>query len=249
MTAIRSRGRRSVAVPVWRTEDVSLDPFQFRIACWIASHTDSYRDEHVTRNEIARRTGVSAGKVTSSLQALKLARIIDVHSVNGRLQITFDFGVWEQCPDGDAPGHVVTGGGHVVTADRSCGDRLLSTHKEDSLDLGLEDRGGPAHRELTAGQVAHMIQRGYWDWVREKSGRYPIAMNVPAFKAIVTPFLEAGIEGPAIKQAVAAMYERGATLTKAGLERELDGRSATRKDRARLSTSTLRFDEEGNRIR
>jgi len=40
MSGIRSRGRRgSVVVPNWRTEDPGIDPYAFRIACWLASTT------------------------------------------------------------------------------------------------------------------------------------------------------------------------------------------------------------------
>jgi len=125
---IRARGRRGfTVVPNWRWEDTELDPYALRVAGWIASHADSYVFDYVTRNAIAKRTGVSQGKVTSVLARLETLGIIEVATVDipqsqggRRLVITFDFDVWE----GGDPGHVVTGArscgdqgpGHVVTA-------------------------------------------------------------------------------------------------------------------------------------
>lgn len=82
----------------------------------------------------------------------------------------------------------------------------------------------PGGGGLTAGQVADRIMRDYWAWVEKQAGRAPIAVTVLGFKNVITPFLEAGIEAPPIKQAVAALYLRGVTLTRATLENELDGR-------------------------
>jgi DNA-binding Lrp family transcriptional regulator len=103
MSAIRSNGRRgSTIVPNWRWEDPTLDPYALRIAGWLASHADHYMQDCVTRNEIARRTNISAGKVTACLQKLEEQQIITVETVavpqsqgGRRLVITFDFDAWE----------------------------------------------------------------------------------------------------------------------------------------------------------
>lgn len=102
MSGIKGRGRRgSTIVPNWRWEDLSLDPYELRVAGWIASHVDSYCAEHVTRNEIARRTGVSTPKVSSALTRLVELDVISLerqrHSQGGgeRFVITFDHESWE----------------------------------------------------------------------------------------------------------------------------------------------------------
>jgi hypothetical protein len=113
MTAIRSNGRRGATiVPNWRWEDATLDPYALKIAGWLASHADHYMEDCVTRNEIARRTNISAGKVTACLQDLENEHIISVETVavpqsqgGRRLVITFNFDIWEK---GD-PGHHMTG--------------------------------------------------------------------------------------------------------------------------------------------
>lgn len=124
--AIRSRGRRgSVSVPNWRWEDPELDPFDLRVAGWLASHADSYLADRVTRNEIARRTNVSQGKVTASLARLESLGIIEIQTVKidqrkggKRLLITFDYGAWEdepRSPNDPAPVMPRSPAGHTMT--------------------------------------------------------------------------------------------------------------------------------------
>lgn len=111
-SAIRSRGRRgSTVVPNWRWEDPGLDPYDRCIAGWLASHADSYVERFVSRNEIARRTGISGPKVSTSVRKLEELGIVTVEespqSKGGgtRWTITFDFDVWEAPPAGShAPG-------------------------------------------------------------------------------------------------------------------------------------------------
>lgn len=130
MTAtIVSNGRRGyTAVPNFRTEnDPTLDIYARAVAIWISTHTDSYRGS-IGRNEIARRVGISAGKVTDALAALAKAGIVTVeHSLKGLpTRITFNVEIWETPPSG----HVVTTSipttGHRATTNRSPGD-----HKEE----------------------------------------------------------------------------------------------------------------------
>jgi hypothetical protein len=117
---IRSSGRRMgwTGLPNWRLEDPTLDPYELRVALWLASHADGWLEEHVTRNEIARRTHVSQGKVSQSLAHLQELGVIVVETVEmaqhegaRRLVVTFDFAAWNAEP------------GHVATGPRSCGDR------------------------------------------------------------------------------------------------------------------------------
>jgi len=127
VSGIKSRGRTGFTqVPNWRWEDPELDPFELRVAGWLGSHADHYAADHVTRNEIARRTGVSQGKVTAALAHLEDLEIIEVETVKiaqskggKRLVITLDLDVWTS---GD-PGHEVTTPGHEVTGPRSSGDQ------------------------------------------------------------------------------------------------------------------------------
>lgn len=111
MSGITSNGRRgSVVVPNWRWEDRGLDPYALRVAGWIASHTDSYLADYVTRNEIARKTGISAGKVSGTLGLLGRLGIITVDDVpieqsagGHRLRIVFNWDVWERQGDSAQP--------------------------------------------------------------------------------------------------------------------------------------------------
>lgn len=109
---IVSNGRRgNTIVPNFRWEDARLDPYDLRIAGWIASHSDSYRSR-VSRNEISRRTGVSLGKVTLSLQKLETLGIVTISRANGNpVRIVLNVEVWEddRSPSGLVPDHDVTG--------------------------------------------------------------------------------------------------------------------------------------------
>jgi hypothetical protein len=109
-SGIRSRGRLfGTIAPNWRLEDTSLDPYQLRVALWLASHADRYRTDHVTRNEIARRTGISGPKVTESLDRLVELKILTIDRMpqarggGERFVITFDHDVWEQPAGSHAP--------------------------------------------------------------------------------------------------------------------------------------------------
>lgn len=127
--AIRGRGRPgSTAIPRWRMEDTSLDPHEFRVACWLSSHAGNYVADRVSRNEIANKTGVSAGKVSYALQHLAEMGIIDViEGANRRLVIIFDFEVWERSPDDHQVVTTRPPSGHDVTTTRE-------HHVEDHLE-------------------------------------------------------------------------------------------------------------------
>lgn len=98
MSGIRSRGRRgSVVVPNWRTEDPGIDPYAFRIACWLAGHADHYVESTVSRNLIAKVLRISRTKTSESIDALEALGIVEIERVGdkARIVITFDFDVWE----------------------------------------------------------------------------------------------------------------------------------------------------------
>jgi hypothetical protein len=78
-------------------EDDRLDPYELRIAGWLATHVDSYVAERVTRNEIARRTHVSGPKVSAALARLQEIGLIVVEEGDrGRFVIAFDVEMWER---------------------------------------------------------------------------------------------------------------------------------------------------------
>lgn len=142
-SAIRSRGRRGhTIVPNWRWEDTTLDPYELRIAGWLASHADQYLQAYVTRNEIARRTGISAPKVSEALRKLEELGIVTVQLISdrnqSRFEITFDFEAWEREPDSqgwepDYRGVVATlpGGGSHATA-------TIEEHREEHLEILID---------------------------------------------------------------------------------------------------------------
>lgn len=105
MSGIRSKGRRGhTIVPNWRWEDPSLNPYELRIAGWLASHADQWREDYVSRNLVADRTGISRDKTSTSVRRLVELGIIEVKSGgNGRFVITFDFEAWELPPDYSHP--------------------------------------------------------------------------------------------------------------------------------------------------
>lgn len=131
MTGICSRGRRgSTNVPNWRWEDPSLDPYDLRVAGWLASHADSYLKDTVTRNEIARCLRMSGDRVSKSVETLSEMGIIIVGEVqNGagggiRWVIEFDFDVWERDPDA----------GRHTTSGRSPHDQHAGRHTTSSIE-------------------------------------------------------------------------------------------------------------------
>lgn len=148
MSGIISTGRRgSVSVPNWRWEDPDLDPYELRVAGWIASHADDYRRDYVTRNEIARRTGISAGKVSGALKTLADEGIIMVadieieQSAGGhRFQIAFNWDVWEDAgprsPHDRAPVTTCPPPGHQVTSTKGAQEE---EQREDRASTGVDD--------------------------------------------------------------------------------------------------------------
>jgi hypothetical protein len=152
MSAIISSGRArygSTIVPHWRWEDTAMDTHTLRVAGWLASHADGWPEAHVTRNMIAKRTGVSAGKVSDSIATLQRLGIVSVktielaqHAGGKRWQVTFHFNVWERpdprSPGDQAPGHVMTTPGHVVTATTAPEKVKQSEVSSSELTLSLE---------------------------------------------------------------------------------------------------------------
>ncbi|HRI08218.1 MAG TPA: hypothetical protein PKW35_10390 [Nannocystaceae bacterium] len=167
MSGIRSRGRRgNVVVPNWRTEDRSLDPYAFRIACWLASHADRYTEKSVSRNLIAKVLNISGTKVSSALGDLTEQGIVAVEAVGerGRFIITFDFDAWEtDWSRGDQSsfptGHVATRSGHEATGTKG---------------HSVEEQKPPA--PASPKTEAHRIVDAWWDTLTPKPAQPYIAI-------------------------------------------------------------------------
>jgi Winged helix-turn-helix DNA-binding len=163
---IRSRGTIPFTmVPNWRWEDDELDTYEFRIAGWIASHRDDYREAYVTRNEIARRTHISVGKVTLAVRRLTQLGILSVETLAGgrghpRWVITIDFDVWApaQRSPGDLKGHEVTSRGHDVTF-------------EGGSHLSIQEEQGEEHSERRALVIVADDFDSFWGAYPRKVGK------------------------------------------------------------------------------
>lgn len=101
MSGIKARGRSFSVMPNWRLEDEALDPFELRVAAWLASHVDGWTEDHVSLNVIAERTHVSKAKVSAIIPRLAELGIIEVETgSNRRLVVTVDLTVWQEGPSG-----------------------------------------------------------------------------------------------------------------------------------------------------
>lgn len=223
MSAIRSRGRRgSSVVPNWRWEDPALDPYELRIAGWIASHTDTYCGEHVTRNEIARRTGMSAGKTSTALTRLMHLGIISIEREpqgrggGDRFVITFDHAVWET-PGEEAAGHDTTS--MLVTTRPAAGHHVTGTigdHVEDHEE-SLAVAAAPALGEKPINRQRNEI----WDALTELFGPAETRSAQGIRGKVVRSLKEAGATPHDVKMRARAWPHKfpSATLTEFALEK------------------------------
>ena len=169
--SVTSVGRRGyTALPNFRTEhDPDLDVYARVVAIWISSHADSYVGS-VSRNAIARRVGISQGKVTNALADLERVGLIEVERNAKGLpnQIIFNVEVWES-----PGGHVVTTpdgeGGHAATTKWSPGD-----HKEEQGETKKPEtqRSAPASPKTEA----HRIVDAWWESLTPKPAQPYIAI-------------------------------------------------------------------------
>jgi len=215
LSGIRSTGRRGhTVVPNWRWEDPTLDAYCLRVAGWLASHADAYMHDHVTRNEVARKTGVSAGKVTACLRILEQQGIITVETVQiaqskggKRLQITFDFDAWESpfssvppIEETTNPGHHMTNPGHDMTRARSPHDQTPVTTRPALEDIKEEEHRRENTRddksaELVLSAVDADLFAHFWNAYPRKVGK-PTAQRAfkKATKRVDFQTLMAGLE-------------------------------------------------------
>jgi len=168
MSAIRSRGRRGhTAVPNWRIGDTTLDSFEFRIAAWLASHTDNYRGD-LTRNAIARQVGISGAKVSIALVRLNQIGIIEltVGEPRNRLVIAFDHDVWETDPL--VATRLVTG--HDTTGDWSPHDQTSDSRLSMGEEQGEEQSESPRPPQ-GALAVLEADFESFWSLYPRKEGK------------------------------------------------------------------------------
>lgn len=173
MSAIRSKGRRGfTAVPNWRLEDDLLTPYEFRLAAWLASHADSFVEEYLTRNAIAKRLGMSTGAVSNAMERLQGFGIVEIQTVEihqsqggKRWVIIFDHDVWETEP------------GHHMTGPRSPRDQDPGHHVTSTTgDIDVEQQEEPPNPPEGGVSVVDPWERAFDLWYAD----YPRKVGRPA---------------------------------------------------------------------
>lgn len=123
-------------MPRQRVEDERLDPYEFRLMCWLASHGDQYT-EHASVREAARRLGMSVGKVSKAIPHLAELGLIEVESsgAGSRLSIVVDMDAWEaESPTAKCSPHEH----HRSRHEQECSPH---EHLSDSLHIPGEQQG------------------------------------------------------------------------------------------------------------
>lgn len=231
MSGIQSRGRRGfTVVPNWRWEDETLDPYDLRVAGWIASHTDSYVFDYVTRNAIANHTHLSRDRVSTSLTKLADLGIIEVKLIEvpqsqggKRFSITFDFDVWEGQQMVDATRPPRTPGDHPQDATRPTPGRPASTSGDSQEETTPEEQPPPA-------AVARQIATDWWEHIKETTGHAPAGVTFMALAKVIEPFVKDHSVAK-VKQAMLGVYNDRRPFTRQVIEQYLDGRAAPRAGR------------------
>lgn len=92
-TTERSGG---VVLPRSWTESSELDAYDFRLACWLSTHTDEYR-ERLSQVGIARRLNMSQDRVSKSLDNLQRLGLVKVEGGGSTrpVSVTFFMAEWE----------------------------------------------------------------------------------------------------------------------------------------------------------
>lgn len=145
------------------------------------------------------------------------------------------------------------GGGKRATQKRAIGKRAKGTNAEQAAPFDGMEPPEPPVQEPTPAQLANKILKDYWAYVRQQTGREPIAIKEGQFMKLVTPFLAADepVTVVALKRALKALHETGTPLTMQSIERELNG-TARRGARARetpvKALAALTFDGAGNLV-
>lgn len=102
-----------------------------------------------------------------------------------------------------------------------------------------------------AAKTVARIQRDWWTFVVEQTGRKPqIATtdrgSVMAFKTVITPFVEQGVDVIELKHAIRSMWERGRSLSVQSLDAELGQRGLRSRSDSTARLAAVKFDNEGN---
>lgn len=261
---VRSRGRRGgTIVPNWRWEDPALDSYTLHVAGWLASHTDSYRDT-VSRNAIARATGISRTRVSDSLTKLEALGVIEIetgddrlvnepgsdHPSRGRWRITFDFDTWER-RDATRP---VDGTPDVQSTDATRPQQdatrpVTGRHTSAVVNQGENQPENQAEQDVvpTSAQITHRIMSDYWQFVQRETRHKPVGITAVAFKGVVLPFIDEGYSQTQVKVALAAMFKHGVGIARQSLERELNGTAPRRNGKVDVlaGLDSIEYDENG----
>ena len=97
---VRTAGRAGgVIVPRHRAEDLDLDPYDFRVAVWLSTHTEAY-SEKISQRGVCRRLGMSQERVQKSLRRLEEMGLVvlEGEGFRGALKITLRVEAWESNP-------------------------------------------------------------------------------------------------------------------------------------------------------
>lgn len=161
-TQIRTTGRMgSISVPNALTEWDGLDPYDFRVAVWLSSHTAEYA-KSVSQVGIARRLNMAQGRVIKSLTRLKELGLVQIDSggPRGSKLITFDLDAWQSLP----PLTTRELTSHHVRADLSPRE-TQEDHREDHREVLQSETSSPPRRERPRDAI--------WDALTEYVG--PVA--------------------------------------------------------------------------
>jgi hypothetical protein len=227
MSGIESRGRRGfTVVPNWRWEDPTLDPYDLRVAGWLASHADSYLFDFVSRNAIVRHTHISRARVSSSLTRLVDLAIIEINVIDTpqaeggkRFRITFDFDVWEGATQDATRPPPRTPGVHPQDATRPPPGRHTSPPIGDSF----TEEHGEEQPPPTA--TARSIAQDWWDYVQRSTGHTPVGYTFMALVKMIEPLMTNDYPVLAIKGAIKQAYDDRRPFTRQVFEQYLDGRA------------------------
>lgn len=235
-------------MPNWRWEDESLDPYDLRVAGWLASHTDSYVFDYVTRNAIANHTHLSRDRVSTSLTKLTELGIIEVKLVETaqaqggkRFVITFDFDRWESQETVDATRPPRTPGDHPPDATRPPPGRPATSTTGD-VDEETTEEQHPPSPAATARQIA----TDWWDHIKDTTGHAPIGVNFMALAKLVEPFVKE-YSVAKIKQAMLGAYNDRRPFTRQVFEQYLDGRVSNGRSGKQLDALQRAIDAENCR--
>jgi len=267
---IANPGRATFAVvPMWLVEALLADTStaasstSLRVFVVMQTWADFRTHECWPSQElIADRCSLSGTAVKQAIAMLKrvgaLAVTVEAHANGRRNRYRLVFDPPREDEAATRPTRRRSGGKTPDPSDANTPNNEYSserTNPDSSIPAADPDSSPDAAADTpprTSGQQAHAVMTGYWSWVTERAGRAPVAIKPPALVVMLIPFFDAGVDVVTVKRALVAMYEDGTTITRAALEKYIDGR--TRRGGRPRAASTVeqlaefRFDAAGNLI-